>query len=149
MPTPITEETESDLVMLDVDHSINFQNRRRSPSLSTTLDHPQIYSRRLSAPDTNNVEMNSNGGYSTRRVIHNICERKRRENIRDGFSQLQNRLPPLLANNTKISKMEVLAGAKNLINEIKMRISNLAAEISALSQVTEQMEGSKNQINGD
>lgn len=143
LDTPIKEETESDL-MMDVDHSINFHQRRRSPSLSTdsndlvnsTTNNTQMYARRLSAPENN---ISTAGGYSTRRVIHNICERKRRENIRDGFSQLQNRLPPHLANNSKLSKMEILNGAKNLINEIRGRIASLSAEISALTQVSEQM----------
>lgn len=138
----IAEETETDLQM-DIDQSINFQ-RRRSPSLSDTNDiniNPQPFygGRRLSAPEN----VSNYSGYSTRRVIHNICERKRRENIREGFDQLQSRLPPHLANNSKLSKMEILTGAKNLINEIRGRISNLSAEVSALSQVTEQMEKKK------
>ena len=139
LETPIKEETESDLNM-EIDQSINFQ-RRRSPSLSTSNDlSPQPnYGRRLSAPDN----ATNFPGYSARRVIHNICERKRRENIREGFDQLQSRLPPHLANNSKLSKMEILAGAKNLINEIRGRVSNLSAEVSALSQVTEQMEKKK------
>jgi len=140
LETPIEEETETDLQM-DIDHSINFQ-RRRSPSLSESNDiNPQpIYGRRLSAPEN----VSNFSGYSTRRVIHNICERKRRENIREGFDQLQCRLPPHLANNSKLSKMEILTGAKNLINEIRGRIANLSAEVSALSQVTEQIEIKKN-----
>lgn len=133
----IEEETESDLQM-DIDKSINFQ-RHRSPSLSDTNPQP-IYGRRLSAPEN----VSNFSGYSTRRVIHNICERKRRENIREGFDQLQSRLPPHLANNSKLSKMEILTGAKNLINEIRGRIANLSAEISVLSQVTEQMEMKNN-----
>lgn len=138
----IAEETESDLQM-DIDQSINFQ-RRRSPSLSDTTDinitpQPFYGGRRLSAPEN----VSNYSGYSTRRVIHNICERKRRENIREGFDQLQSRLPPHLANNSKLSKMEILTGAKNLINEIRGRIANLSAEVSALTQVTEQMEKKK------
>lgn len=138
---PIKEETESDL-MMDVDQSMNFYQRRRSPSLSTEsndLNNSQMYARRLSVPENS---ASFSGGNSTRRVIHNICERKRRENIRDGFAQLQNRLPNHLANNPKLSKMETLAGARNLINDIRGRISNLSAEISALSLVSEQMEKS-------
>lgn len=144
MTTPIREETESDLVAMEVDHSMSFNQqiqRRRSPSLSASMEQPQMLARRLSAPDTNNLNLSA--GFSTRRVIHNICERKRRENIRDGFSQLQNRLPAHIANNPKLSKMEVLAGAKNFINDIRGRIANLSAEISALSQVSEQLEKNK------
>lgn len=134
LDTSIKEETELDLKM-DVDQSMNFQ-RRRSPSLFTSNESlPQpIYGRRLSAPE------NVSSGYSARRVIHNICERKRRENIREGFDQLQRRLPAHLANNSKLSKMEILIGAKNLINEIRGRMANLSAEISALSHVKEQIE---------
>lgn len=141
LETPIKEETESDLQM-DIDQSINFQ-RRRSPSLSVASNEtsPQaIYARRLSAPDNGSNYTGSSGGYSTRRVIHNICERKRRENIRDGFDQLQNRLPAHMTNNPKLSKMEILSGAGNLIKEIQGRVSNLAAEVSALTLVVEQME---------
>lgn len=139
--TPIKEETETDLQM-DIDQSLNFQ-RRRSTSLANSNDiSPQPnYGRRLSAPEN----VSNFSGYSTRRVIHNICERKRRENIREGFDQLQSRLPAHLANNSKLSKMEILTGARNLINEIKGRIANLSAEVSALSQVTEQMERKKSE----
>ena len=145
--TPIREETESDL-MMDVDQSMNFHQRRRSPSLSAESNDlitstfngqgSQLYARRLSAPE-NSLNQNLGGGFSTRRVIHNICERKRRENIRDGFFQLQNRLPSHLANNSKLSKMEILSGARTLINEIRGRVANLSAEVSALTQLSEQM----------
>jgi hypothetical protein len=144
----IKEETENDLQM-DVDSSISFQ-RRRSPSLSeSNEDHlqqqqQQILARRLSAPENNSrFNISDSGPYSTRRVIHNICERKRRENIREGFDQLQVRLPAQMANNPKISKMEILVGAKNLISEIRGRISNLSAEINALSQVADQVKTDK------
>lgn len=145
--TSIKEETESDL-MMDVDPSMNvYHQRLRSPSLSTesndlnmaTNTNNQMYARRLSAPE-NSTNACGSGGFSARRVVHNICERKRRENIRDGFAQLQNRLPSHLANNPKLSKMEILAGSRNLINDIRGRISNLSAEISALSLVSEQIE---------
>ena len=136
----IKEESESDLQM-DTDQSINYYQRQRSPSLSLSndLSSTQMLTRRLSAPD-NSSNFSTSSGLTTRRVIHNICERKRRENIRDGFFQLQNRLPPHISNNPRLSKMDILAGATNLINDIKGRISNLSAEISALSQVSVQIE---------
>ena len=155
LETPIKEETETDLQM-DVDQSINFQ-RRRSPSLmgqshltnledgssvsspSGILSSTYSQNRRLSAPENVSNFTNYASSFSTRRVIHNICERKRRENIREGFEQLQNRLPEHLSSNPKLSKMEILVADKNLITEIRGRISNLSAEISALSQVSEEM----------
>ena len=125
LPQTIKEESESDLAM-DVD----------SPSLS---EPPRLDLRRASLPA--NAFSGFESGHSSlsnRRIVHNICERKRRENIREGFERLQARLPGTEAETARLSKMEILQGALEVICGLRSRIKSLNEEITALQVMSDQ-----------
>jgi len=83
--------------------------------------------------DSHSVSSKSqNGTSSYRRNVHNICEKRRRENIRGGFDTLQASLPPSLASNPRISKQEVLLATIAILTESKQRISALQRDIAIL-----------------
>lgn len=63
-----------------------------------------------------------------RRAIHNVCERRRRESIRDAFEQLRARVSK--TRDSKTSKMDILRSAINFIRDIKRDINTLEAELS-------------------
>lgn len=67
-----------------------------------------------------------------RRIVHNSCERKRRDNIRDGFARLHARLPQSDESGNRLSKMSILQGTVDLIGDLKRRTDSLATEVGAL-----------------
>lgn len=69
---------------------------------------------------------------SQRRVVHNVCERRRRENIRDGFDGLQSRLPHELRTNPRISKQDILEAGIKIIVDARRRVAALEHELAAL-----------------
>lgn len=138
-PQTIQEESESDLAM-DVDSTFGSRSTYLSPSTSlgslSTPSLPTTALRRSSLPA--NAFSSENGPVSNRRIIHNICERKRRENIREGFAYLQARLPQPHAQNPKLSKMDILQSALTIIDTTRARISSLTDECEALKLMTKE-----------
>lgn len=72
-----------------------------------------------------------------KRTIHNVCERRRRENIREAFRLLQVRVVPLAASsssqrgeNLRASKMEVLRRAIERIERGRKELALLEAELA-------------------
>lgn len=61
----------------------------------------------------------------SKRFIHNVCERKRRENIREAFSQLQRRVVP---SGDRVSKVGVLERAMERVRRVKREVALLEAE---------------------
>ncbi len=66
-----------------------------------------------------------------RRHVHNICEKKRREHIREGFTLLQQRVPSSYPH-YKMSKLEVLKGSIEHVTSLLKHISDLEAEVDGL-----------------
>lgn len=114
--------------------------RPRAPSLvptTSTSASSVSMQRRTSLPGTSAEATVVSGPLTARRVIHNICERKRRENIRDGFARLQERVQRTNTTGRRLSKMEILEAALASFNQIKTRISGLQEEIKAFSAVNQ------------
>ncbi len=129
LPQTIQEESESDLAM-DVDSSVNSESSRMETALQM---------RRSSLPANAFSSFESGpSSLSNRRIVHNICERKRRENIREGFERLQARLPGTEAENARLSKMEILQGAVEVMEGLRDRIKSVKEEINALQLMSEQ-----------
>lgn len=140
-PQTIQEESESDLAM-DIDSNMSSRSNYLSPTTSFgSLSTPSLSTtsfRRSSLPANAFSTEHGPSSMSNRRIIHNICERKRRENIREGFAYLQARLPSPHAQNPKLSKMDILQSALNMINSSRARISSLTDECEALKLMTKQ-----------
>lgn len=62
-----------------------------------------------------------------RRAVHNVCERRRRQSIRDAFAALQARVYPDTDGKKTVSKMEVLRGAVELIERTRKEVDLLVA----------------------
>lgn len=58
----------------------------------------------------------------SRRHVHNVCERKRRDHIRNGFQLLHDRLP---AKDERLSKMEILRSALEHVKWLKREVERL------------------------
>lgn len=131
LPQTIEEESESELAM-DIDSP--------APSEPANLESSSIQAQRRASLPANAFSSYepANSSLSSRRIVHNICERKRRENIREGFERLQARLPASDAENSRLSKMEILQGAYEVIEGLRERIKSLNEEVSALQVMSEQ-----------
>jgi hypothetical protein len=66
-----------------------------------------------------------------RRHVHNVCEKKRREHIKEGFILLQQRVPKKYPH-CKMSKLDVLKGSIQQVYDLKNVISDLEIEIETL-----------------
>jgi hypothetical protein len=63
-----------------------------------------------------------------RRHTHNICERKRREHIKEGFEELQKRLPKK-SSTFKMSKLDVLKTSIAYISDLASLTDSLESEV--------------------
>lgn len=73
---------------------------------------------------------------STRRKVHNVCEKRRRESIRDAFNALQQRVCSTPKSPIhRLSKMEVLQRAVNRIESLKHEVAELEAETSRKNMI--------------
>lgn len=132
----IHEESESDLAM-SLDSATSSSAFTASSSASVASAPPSL--RRASLPVNAYHNDLTQSTLSNRRIVHNICERKRRENIREGFARLQSRLPKADSDGvSKLSKMEILQGALEVIEGLRERIKSLQEECAALQVMSEQ-----------
>jgi hypothetical protein len=60
--------------------------------------------------------------------IHNVCERRRRENMREAFASLQRKIYPDGSSVSRVSKMDLLKGAVEKIERVKKEVAVLEAE---------------------
>lgn len=133
----IHEESESDLAMSLDSATSSSAFTVASSSASMASAPPSL--RRASLPVNAYHNDLTQSTLSNRRIVHNICERKRRENIREGFARLQSRLPKADSDGVaKLSKMEILQGALEVIEGLRERIKSLQEECAALQVMSEQ-----------
>jgi hypothetical protein len=77
----------------------------------------------LSSTPENNINSNS------KRFFHNVCERRRREDMRDAFAQLQQRVfPHRMGGGVRVSKMDILWGAIERVKRVRKEVALLEAE---------------------
>lgn len=77
-----------------------------------------------------------------KRSVHNFCERRRRENIRQGFAMLQRKLIELEGkpiNGGSMSKMETLRHSIEAVGRIREETIVLKDEVNLLKQIKEQL----------
>lgn len=72
-----------------------------------------------------------NSTVAKRRHVHNICERKRREHISEGFYLLQQRIPKKYPH-YKMSKLEVLKTSVKHLSELQKSTKDLETEVNQL-----------------
>lgn len=78
-----------------------------------------------------------------KRSVHNMCERRRRDNIRKGFAMLQRKLGELEGSGTGeepvLSKMETLRKSIEVVGRVKEETIVLENEVHLLKQIKEQL----------
>jgi len=70
----------------------------------------------------------ANSATDKRRHTHNICERKRREHIKEGFEELQKRLPKK-PTGFKMSKLDILKTSITFISDLAATTDSLESEV--------------------
>ena len=79
---------------------------------------------------------------SPRQSVHNFCERRRRDNIREAFGRLHRLIFEIEGGGDtpiKLSKMETLKRSIDNIERLRESVHNLQSEILLLKQIKDQM----------
>lgn len=128
------------------------ENRLRSNSNAASEDGADQNPLKPSAQSQSSVKKPGHLAVKSprKRAVHNMCERKRRENIRDGFARLLARLPVAISSTTveekprrkpslskendglTVSKMEILKNAAEHIKKLQASIRSLNTEVEGM-----------------